>query len=178
MPSTPKKDRRAQTGSNLRGNPLHAHRVSLWSQRSAPFKRLAREYQRQVRALFSKAELQVAANLAATVQAEWRRAALQAGGEAAKIASLKDAARRKLDRLLARTLPSYRKLQALRRTSLREHQRIHTRYHAGLPHDQVHVNIGDVAPSDPADGKMFTSPFPLFAVSQIDEGGIVAEDES
>jgi hypothetical protein len=68
MSNYPGKDRRARTGSNLRGQPLLVHRRSELAREAELHERLAREHYRQSGKLFSKKDLRLIAKIASQVK--------------------------------------------------------------------------------------------------------------
>jgi hypothetical protein len=170
MKTLPKKDRRAKTGSNLRGKPLLAHRSKLLAEQQRPLERLARDFQREAKKLFSKADLRTTTELANAVKSEWRQASITVGGDCAKLDAIKASARRKLDRLLAKAVPNYRKLRTLQREHGREHRKLVKGLLGAPTNGKVSVSWDNVLPAD-GDADEFTAPFPIFNVHTIDEGG-------
>jgi hypothetical protein len=177
MTTYPTKERGAETGSNLHGHPLLAHRSILAAARQRPFQRAARELQRRAKKLFSKADLRAAAEIAANVKRECRRTSLTVGGDATKISAMKASARLKLDRLLGRTIPNYRKLQALQREYAREHQKLVKAALRAPLHGEVRLNWDDLV-ADDHPLQEFTAPFPLFDLHTIDKKHLIKRNDS
>src|SRR5262245_5239405 len=108
----PRKDADARTGSSLRGQPLQAFHQAHQATPARATKlheRLAKQHHRQIRPLFSKADLRRAAEIGRQVNREWREASIEAGADSRKVDALKSSARKKLERRLAREFPNYRK---------------------------------------------------------------------
>lgn len=173
MPTYPRADSEAQTGSNLR----HPPRPAAAPRRDAADARLlVRQYRQAARTLFTKAELKAAAKLAAEVRQEWRTASAAAGGDAEQVARLKAAARRKLERQVVRALPNFRQGQALRKAFLRELAKLTPPAGRAASATPGRLAWGD--PSWPGGGQTFTPPFPVFDVRTEDFHGFVVSDES
>jgi hypothetical protein len=124
MSGYPRKDRDARTGSSLRGPYLLAQRQAELTRATKPHERLAKQQQPLERSLFSKSDLRRAAEIGRQVNREWREASIKAGGDSLRIGALKLAARKKLERILARDLSQYRQWKAMRRTHLRAHEKL------------------------------------------------------
>ena len=178
MATYPKKDRRAKTGSNVPGEPLLAHRSELLAARQRAFGQLARDFQRETKKLFRRADIRAATEIVAEVNKEWRRASLTVGGDSAKVGAIKVSARRKLDRQLDRALPNYRKLLSLQREHSREYRKLVKTVTALPPGARSHIDWGDVLPTANPDVQEFAAPFPLFDAHTIDYGEIITRDES
>ena len=171
------KPKGARTGSNLRGNPLLAHRTKTLAEQDRTFAPLVRENQRQRKKLFSKADLRLAARMARETNAEFRAASLTVGGSAERVAALKTSARRKLERQLVRAFPDFRKLQALQRGYLRELAEVTETLHVELPRDLAHIDWSNLATAV-GDWEEFTAPFGYFASDTIDPDRNVRSDQS
>lgn len=177
MTKYPRKDRYAKTGSSLRGQPLLAHREARLKQDTRRHGRLAKAYYGQIRKLFSKADLRRAADISRQVNGEWRKASLAAGGDADRVDALKLAARKKLERLLAREFPNYRQWKAMQRAHLREQDKLATSTLASGHAAGTHIDWGNLVTLESATAQ-FVAPFTTFDVQLIDWGDFVVSDES
>jgi hypothetical protein len=177
MTKYPRKDRYAKTGSSLRGQPLLASREARLKQDTRRHGRLAKTYYGQIRKLFSKADLRRAAEISRQVNGEWRKASLEAGGDADRVDALKLAARRKLDRMLAREFPRYRQWKAMQRTHLREQDKLAVLSLASGHAAGTSIDWGNLVTLEGA-AAQFGAPFTTFDVQLIDWGDFVVSDES
>jgi hypothetical protein len=140
--------------------------------------KLAREYHRQSSKLFSKKDLRVISKIASEVGGEWRQASVRVGGDSARIAELKTAARRKFDRLVNREFPNYAKAKAMRRAQLREHGKLSANTLAGFHDAHNHLDWGDLT-ATLTDCAEFVPPFTSFDVQTIaGPGDFVVRDDS
>ncbi len=178
MSTIPLKDRRARTGSTLRGNPLRAHRLARQEAADRPLHRLTREYHRACRQLIPAADLKRAAAIAHAVKLEWRQASLKAGGDGTRLEALKDAARRKFHREAARALPGYRKWLALTKGYRKVHLQLDRHALSGAAGPRLEVAWGEVPHAPPPGAVEFVPPFPLFDVQMLDPQGHVTADTS
>ena len=177
MTRYPRKDRYARTGSSIRGSPVLAQRQAELARAKKPHDRLAREQSRLERSLFTKAELRRAADLGRQVNREFREASVKAGGDALRVDALKLAARKKLERLLARELPQYRQWKALRRAHMQAHQKLTQKTQVASHFANASIDWDAVLELD-GTAKTFVPPFTTFDVQMIDFGGFVVSDES
>lgn len=174
MAMYPQKDNKARKGSNLRA-PLHdagdlarLHKIH---------ERLARDYHRQSRRLFSKADLRRVAEIADEIKRKWREASVKAGGDSERMDTLKASARQKLRRQLARVLPNYRKAQALRRAHLRDVRKLLEGTVTGVPAGRGRLAWGDITAGG-VTAQQFVPPYSVFDVETIDDGHFIKYDES
>jgi hypothetical protein len=174
MKTYPQKDKGARTGSNLRSDHLRSNQEKLLAAQQKPMQRLAREYQRQCKKLFSKADLRLAAEISGRAEEDWRKANLQAGSDVAQWAARKKTARAGLDRLLARALPQYRQWQALRRKHLNEYRKLTDLSLQGLPAGRWDV----IGPPPAGPVRSFIAPFNVYDIYTIDESDMIEEDQS
>ena len=176
----PRTDRDARTGSSLRGQPLlalhQAHQATL-ARATKLHERLAREHHRQSRLLFSKADLRRASELCRQANREWREASARAGGDSLKIDALKVSARNKLERMLGRDLPNYRKWKTSRRAQLREHGKLTQTTLAAGHVAGLHVDWGDL-PALEGTAQEFRPPFTSFDVETTGSSDFIVFDES
>lgn len=172
------KPRRAKTASDDRGDRLLAHRLKLVAAQDAPHRRLLREYQRQCRKLFSKADLRTAADVVGRISKELHSSNPKIGSDSDERDARKVQARRKIDRLLAAALPSFRQWQALRKAHQREHRKLARLQFSRASSERVHVEWGDIVPTDDVDVQDFVAPFPVFDVHTIDEAELISRDQS
>lgn len=86
--------------------------------------------------------------------------------------------RRQVDRELSRTFSAYPAWRKLATAHLREARRIRKRYRAALTDRNVHVDLGDVLPSDLLDSQEFVGPFPLEYLDSSHFGDVSVEDRS
>jgi hypothetical protein len=124
MTPYPRKDPKAQTGSNLRGRSLRKFREAQLAQEKQSRERIAKAHYRVAKKLISKADVRRAAEIARQLNAEWRKASVKAGSDSVGIDALKVSARAKLERRLARELAGYREWKALEKVHLREQGKI------------------------------------------------------
>lgn len=174
MKTYPVRDKKARTGSNLRSNRLRSNHEKLLAAQQKPLRRLALDYHRQCKKLFSKGDLRLAAEIAGRAEADWRKANLQAGSDVAQWAARKKTARAGLDRLLGRALPQYRQWQALRREHLSEYQKLSDLNLRGLPAGRWDV----IGPPPAGPVRSFIAPFNTYDVYTIDTSDVIAEDQS
>ena len=176
----PRKDRDARTGSSLRGQTLlafhQAHQATL-ARATKLRERLAREHHRQSRPLFSKADLRRAAELCRQVNREWREASVKAGGDSRKVDALKLSARTKLERMLGRDLPNYRKWKTMRRVQLREHAKLTQATLAASLVAGTHIDWGDLT-TLAGTAQEFGPPFTSFDVETTGSSDFIVFDES
>ena len=177
MPKYPRKDKRARTGSNIRSQPLLAHRRKELAREGELHEQLARKHHGQSRKLFSKADLRLAAKITNQVTSEWRQASVKLGGDSARLDALKLSARKKLQRLLGQRIGKYRESQAMRRAHLREHRKLTTTTLASIPAAASHLAWGDITTTLTA-GQEFTPPFTVFDVQTIENGHFIVYNES
>ena len=178
MSNYPRKDTAARTGSNLRGEPLLVQSRNELGKDAELHDKLAREYHRQSGKLFSKKDLRLISKIASEVVGEWRQASVRVGGDSARIAELKTAARRKFDRLVSREFPNYAKAKAMRRAQLREHGRLSANTLAGFHDAHNHIDWGDLT-ATLTDCAEFVPPFTSFDVQTIaGPGDFVVRDDS
>ena len=163
----PRKDRDARTGSNLLGEPVLAHRKAQLAREAQVHERLAKEYFRQSKKLFSKRDLRRAAAIAAQANREWRKASIEAGSESTRIDGLKLTVRRKMERALAREAGNYRQWKTIQRSHLRDQNKARTTTMVSSIPGAV-IDWGDVLTVDPGSAQEFTAPFTTFDVQPID----------
>jgi hypothetical protein len=84
MNNYPLKDKRAKTGSNLRGDPIAAHRARLLAEMRESFQRHADEYRTAAKKVFSKADLRTATAIVDRLRREHHRSNLKLGSDAEK----------------------------------------------------------------------------------------------
>ena len=176
MSSYPRKDAEARTGSNVPGEPLLAQNRAELGKAAKVHKKLGLERPRPSSKLLSKADRRVTASIASEVANEWRRASVEVEGDSARISALKIAARRKLDRRLARELPNYTKARALQRAELREHHKASATAFTSMADSRAHVAWGDVG-ATLTDASDFVPPFTSFDV-QSDPNRFIVRDDS
>jgi len=177
MTRYPRKDPDARTGSNLRGQPLLAHRQATLARDTQQHQRLAKTQHQASRKLFTKADVRRAGEIRAKVNQEWREASVAARGDSLRIDALKVAARKKLERMLARDLPNYRQWKTLQRAQLREHQKLATSTQAAHRFDDIAVNWGDLVALD-STAQVFVPPYTSFDVHTTCTGDFIVFDES
>lgn len=178
MSNYPRKDGDARTGSTLHREPLLVQRRNEFGNDAALHDKLAREYHRQIGKLFPKKDLRLLSRLAGEVVGEWRRASANVGGDSARIAELKSAARRKFDRLVGRELPHVARARAMRRAQLREHGKLSANALASFHHARNHLDWGDLT-ATLTDCAEFMPPFTSFDVQSISgPGDFVVRDDS
>jgi hypothetical protein len=156
---------------------LRAYREKAMAALNASRVKLVDQHRRKSNKLFSKADRRQAFAIASAVTAEWRAQSVRAGGDAAKVAALATAARRKFQRKLGQALPHYRAWQALARTQLREHRRLTDAAFAGLARDRLNLDWGDL-PLLESDAREFVAPFSVRDVQTIQWGNFVTRDLS
>jgi hypothetical protein len=178
MTHYPRKDGEARTGSNLLGEPLLAHRRAGIARETQASERLAKDYQRQSKKLFSKADLRRAAEIGREANREWREASINAKGDSLRIDELKRSARNKLERRFARELGGYRQWRTIQKAHLRAQSKASQGTLAVCRFPGANIDWGDVVAVDPGAGQTFVAPFTTFDVQMIDTGGFVVEDNS
>lgn len=178
MTRYPFKDDAAKHGSNIRGNPLLAHRQKVVAARKEAHERLAREERRQAASLLTKRELGALRKIAAAARNDMREAIIDAGGDVAAIAAARAAARRKLVRAFAREAPGFARWRTLRRAQMRAHGKLLDAHVATAPGGRDHLAWGDVGvlPGDPM--QAFVPPFTTFDVQSIEGGDQIIRDDS
>jgi hypothetical protein len=178
MSNYPRKDTDARTGSSLRGEPLLVLIRNELGKDTELHDKLAREYHRQYGKLFPKKDLRLISKVASEVVGEWRQASVSVGGDSARIAELKTAARRKFDRLVGRALPNYATAKAMRRAQLREHRKLSANALAGFHDAHNHIDWGDLT-ATLTDCVEFVPPFTSFDVQSIaGPGDFIVRDDS
>lgn len=177
MTRYPRKDKEARTDSNLRGQPLLACRQVALARDRALHERLAKAQYRASRKLFTKADLRRAGEIRAQVYREWREASVKAGGDALRIDALKVAARKKLERMLARALPNYRQWKTLQRTQLREQHKLTATTQAARRFPDIRIDWGDLVLFD-STAQVFVPPFTSFDVQTTCTGDFIVYDDS
>ena len=178
MLTDPKKNKAAKTRSNLRNDRLLDHRSKLVAAQDLIYQRKAREYHRQCKKLFSKADLRIAADIVGRARQEWHSSSLKGGSDSEERDARKVQARRKLNRALAAALPGFREWQALKRVHLREHRKLATLHLGAASSARVHVEWGEVLPTDVTDAQDFVAPFPVFDLHTIDDHHLISRDQS
>ena len=177
MSRYPRKDQYSRTGSSLRGSPVLAQRQAELIRATKPHDRLAKEQSRLERSLFTKSELRRAAEIGQQVNREWREASIKAGGDSLRVDALKLAARKKLERILAREFPQYRQWKALRRAHMRAHEKLTQQTQAASHFGNANIDWNAVVQLE-GTAQVFVPPFTTFDVQTIDPGGFVVSDES
>ena len=177
MSNYPQKDKRAKTGSNLRGQPFLARRQAEFTKDLRAHERLVRDYRRESKKIISKADIREAGKISREANAAWRKLGMKVGGDSLKMDALKASARGKLQRQFGRALPGCRKWQALRRTHLDDHRKLYETALASLANDRVNVAWGDLPILD--DGtQVFGPPFSVQDVQSIQSGDFIRDDQS
>lgn len=178
MSNYPRKDAGARTGSNLRGEPLLVLIRNELGKDAELHEELAREQQRQSGKLWSKKDLRLVSGIASEIVGEWRQASVRVGGDSARIAELKAAARRKFDRSVGRALPNYARAKAMRRAQLREHGKLSANALAGYYDAHNHIDWGDLT-ATLTDCAEFVPPFTSFDMQSIaGPGDFIVRDDS
>lgn len=178
MAINPNKSKQAKTEPNPGSAALLAHRKKLVAANDAVYQRQAREYQRQFKKLFSKADLRTAAEITGRIRNEWQSSRLKAGSNSESRDAGKVLARRKINRLLAAALPGFRQWQALKKAHLREHQKLAKVRLGEFSSENIHVEWGDILPTDYLAGQDFIAPFQVFDRETIDDSGLITNDQS
>ncbi len=178
MADYPQIARGDRTGPRARNAALLEDHVARLAEHEGARKRQARAFQRVCRKLMTKADLRVAAGISDQVKTEWREASVRVGGKATRLEALKVTARRKLDRMLSRALPNYRQLRALQRAHFADAHRLTARamIHAG--DGRVHVDFGDVAPSDRSDPQDYSDPYNSWDIHSVDPDNLISSNLS
>jgi hypothetical protein len=180
MTRYPRKDRDARTGSSLRDQPLlalHEAQQATLARATKLHERLAREHHRQSRPLFSKADMRRAAEIGRQVNREWREASVKAGSDSLKVDALKLSARNKLERMLGRDLPNYRKWRTMRRAHLREHEKLTQTTLTASRVAGIRIGWGDLLPLE-GTAQEFVPPFNSFDVETTSSSDFIVVDES
>lgn len=181
MKTSPKKDTRAQTGSNLRRRNLDsllAHRAELRAKRTRLYDRKAREFYRQCKKVLSKAELLIATEIVRGVQKEFELASFEAGRDCARRDAIKVRAQKKLNRLLAKALPAYPKLQALKKAHLRDYENLVEAVLSNRFTDRLTVHLGNTLVEEPEEVQEFVAPFQIFNTHADDPEHLLVRDNS
>jgi hypothetical protein len=176
MSNYPLKDKRAKTGSNLRGNPTAAHRAKLLGEMRKSFQRHADEYRTAAKKLFSKADLRTATAIVDRLRREYHTSNLKLGSDAEKWEANKTKLRKHVQRELARALPKLREWRGLARAFEREYQKLVFAYvnrHAGR---DFHIDLSEPALS--ATAQEFVPPYPLYDASIYDVTSFDVHDQS
>jgi hypothetical protein len=162
MPMPPAPDKRAKTGSNVRGRKALAALQREFKAKVSKITREQRAWRARFRKLFSKADVRVAAELIAQTRHGLRVANLKSGSATAAWDENKLRARKRLERELTRALPGYREWRGQLRAKLRAPAGAGPIAFApgGL---DIHVDIDDVAPVNPG-VMVFTPPFGNYEV--------------
>lgn len=169
----PKKER-----SNLPGNPILAHQSKLAARQQKLFQQLARDFQRETKGLFTKTDFRQAAEIAADIKKEWRKASVKLGGDSTKIDAAKASARKELERALAHTFPNYRKLRALQRERSRAYQKLVKSAFAVPRREQASLDWGNGGVNPNPDSEEFGPPFSLWERNNFQERVFDFRDES
>lgn len=177
MSNFPEKDKRAKTGSSLRGQPLLAQRQAAFTKELRAHEQLVRDYRRESKNILSKADLRKAGKISREVNAGWRKLSMNIGGDSLKMDALKSSARGKLQRQFVRALPNYRKWQVLQRSHLAGHRTLDDAALAALPNDRVNVAWGDL-PVLESDAQVFAPPFSVQDVQSLQNGNFIRNDQS
>ena len=177
MSRYPQKDRYSRTGSSLRGQHVLAQRRADLTRAKRPHDRLAKEQSQLERSLFTKAELRRVAEIGRQVNHEWRQASIKAGGDSLRIDALKLAARKKLERMLAREFPHYRQWKAMRRAHMRAHEKLTLKTQAASHFTNANIDWDAVLELD-STAQTFVPPFTTFDVQMIHFSDFVVSDES
>jgi len=176
MNNYPRKDKLAKTGSNLRGNPIAAHRGKLLGEMRKSFQRHADEYRAAAKKLFSKADLSTATAIVDHLRREYHTSNLKLGSDAEKLEANKTKLRKHVQRELARALPKLREWRGLARAFEREYQKLvfaHVNRHAQR---DFHIDLGEPALSETA--QEFVPPYPLYDASIYDVTDFDVHDQS
>ena len=173
----PRKDRFSRTGSHLRGSPVLAHRQAELNRATNFRDRLSKEQSRLERSLFTTAELRRVAAIGQRVNREFREASVKADGESLRIEAMKLAARKKLERMIARDFPQYRQWKAMRRAHLRAHGKLTQLEQAPSHFANASIDWDAVFELETT-AKTVVPPFTTFDVQTIDFGDFVVSDES
>jgi len=176
MSRYPTKDASAKTGSTLRGDWLLAQRRDALARDVELHQRLARERFVQTRKLFSKDDLKRMSKIAADIADDWRHASVKVDGNSLRIAALKTAARRKLDRALSREAPGLTKARALRRAQLRDHAALSANSLANALDTHNRIDWGGTLAL--TDATEFSPPFTSFDVQTVDRDNLIVRNDS
>ncbi len=165
MSKRPKPDQRARKGSSLRGQPLRRRYKKEAARLARAHEPLAREYERQFRRLFSKGDLRRIARIAERVKGEWRKASVRAGGDTVQLQALKNAARTRMQRMLAREFPNYKAWRSIQRAYIRELRKLRSEtFRPAL--SEVSLDWGEIAAA-PLPEDEFRAPFDQYDVFTI-----------
>lgn len=175
MDRYPRKDKDARTGSSLRGPYVLTQRQAELSRVTKLHERLAKEQHRLTRDLFSKAEMRRAAEIGRQTNREFRQASIELDGDSVAVDLLKLAARKKLERMLARDLPQYRQWKKMHRAHMLEHQKLDLTTQAA--NHVANIDWGNLVEIQ-GTAQEFVPPFTSFDVQTIDSGDFVVSDDS
>jgi hypothetical protein len=155
-------------------NDLQAARTAA----SAATQKRALEFQRRTKKLFSKADINTAAQIIADARAARNRASLAVGSnaEAREACDLK--ARKTLDRLLSRALPGFAEFQSMKKAYLRDHAKAVTAAFSGPAGNGTHVQWGDLLATDDFSSEQFGRPFQVFDLHHVDPDQLISNDQS
>jgi len=178
MRTLPRQDRRARTGSTLRGSPIGTHRKRLQQKADRRLSRLTREYHRAGRRLFSARDLGRVRAIEEQVKLEWRQASLKAKGSATRLEKLKDAARRKFHRMARRAVPRYARWQKLSRSYRQQYRKVAGALAMNLTGSSLSVAWGNLLLDPPPGAVEFSPPFATYDVQLLDPNHRVTSDNS
>jgi hypothetical protein len=175
MKPRPFNQKRGKTGSNVRRNPLPAHRSKVLDAETRALRTRVRAYVGDCRGLFSARQLGIAAAIIADARRERHRFDLRNRRDDVRRAAGKTELRTKLGRQLARALPRFRAWQKLTRAYLRDQRKLLKLTFA----DSASIELGQVLSADPVDPQQFSAPFPLYDQQVAIQGtGPVVTDAS
>jgi hypothetical protein len=164
-PTLPPRDKRAKTGTNIRGGVMAAHRSRLFKKQLGPLKRLVYGYQRAAKKLFSKADLRTASAIMRRLQHESRVANIKLGPDASKWEANNLKLRARVQRELGKALPQMREWRAVTADFQRDYQQLIQAQLAWPRAGDVHIDFGEIAPPDSGNTQEFFPPFGLHDVS-------------
>ena len=176
----PARDSQSRTGSSLEsGQVLPAVQAGLRSSQRV-LEQLARDRARQRAKLITASERRAAAQQSEEARTAWQKKSLLARLDVDRRAAAKSAARRQLERRLARRILRYRELRQVQRAYRRETGRVARDQFKRGPRAGSHINVGaiDWPVSVGEEPTSFTAPFPHHVLESGDLHGLLVADDS
>ena len=132
---------------------------------------------RRAKSLFSKADLNTAAEIIAEVRDQRNRASLAAGSDASAREASDDKVRKMLGRRLSRALPGFAEFQSIKKAHLVGHAKAGATF-SGPADSSTHVRWGDLLATDDFSSEQFGPPFQIFDFHHVDAQHLISNDQS
>jgi hypothetical protein len=172
--SYPREDRRGRKGSTL-GKAWGKYWTKVVKAQSRRLTKSSRDYQRARQSLIARADSNRAKRLTQEARDEWHKRNLPALVRGSNAVMSKDAARTKLTRSLVRSIPGFRRVQALKRSHLQNHRKL-TSEVLGTSADGTELAWNADLTGIPGD--KFVPPFPEFDLHTDQFREVIVEDHS